>query len=297
MLIDRLDEEGTGVVDNSNIATCRPTMNSTDSSDVAPLSATTVASEVVQDNVGVANTTITTTTTGTPEFITHENNREQILQISNSTGSSTSCNGNGNGSSSGGGDQVSHARTRTHPIGNRWATAAAEVDLSGMWELIITKEFKADYDVYLERLGQSRIVRSVALSPPVLKQTHDEVFQTNSGRSLAIRGKNIRGTWYRTLIASGTSLKNHEFTPLRHPLLTIDAEQVEAESWWEKNGTIHVSYLRGITLYGGGTFLSRRYMEEQNTEDVYVCESAFEFNDPNKVPNKLTWRFRRTKTR
>lgn len=186
----------------------------------------------------------------------------------------------------------------TCPKGDRWAVSAPDVDLSGRWELIITPEFKKKYDTYLKRLGQPMLVRSVALSQPVLSQTNEKLTQTELGRSLLINGKNIRGTWDRTLIASGTSLLEDDYSPLQVPIMTVDSEQVEAESWWEDQGKVHMSYLRGVTMYGGGSFVSRRYFEEQmnnNDDEVYVCESAFEFNDIKKEPNKLAWRFCRQK--
>lgn len=185
------------------------------------------------------------------------------------------------------------------PKGDRWAISAPGVDLSGKWELIVTNEFKKKYDKYLERLGQPRIVRSVALSAPVIGQTMEELFQTEDGESLRIRGKNVRGTWDRTLVASGTTLSEDDYTPLKSSIPTVDQELVEAEAWWEEEGKVHVSYMRGVTMYGGGSFVSRRYLEENDGDDeesvVYACDSAFEFNDPKKEPNQLTWRFRRMK--
>ena len=81
------------------------------------------------------------------------------------------------------------------PVGDRWAVAAPGVDLSGKWELIVTDDFKVKYDKYLEGLGQPKIVRSVALSGPVIGKTMEELIQSDQGRSLEILGKNIRGTW------------------------------------------------------------------------------------------------------
>jgi len=186
----------------------------------------------------------------------------------------------------------------TCPIGDRWAISAPGIDLSGKWELIITKEFKKEYDLYLGRLGQPKLVRSIALSAPVIGKTFEELIQTDSGRSLFIHGVNIRGTWDRTLVTSGTSLTDNDFIPLQVPITTVDSEPVEAESWWEDQGRVHMSYLRGVTMYGGGSFVSRRYFEEKENEDedvVYACESSFVFNDTKKEPNSLTWRFHRQK--
>eukprot|EP00535_Pseudo-nitzschia_heimii_P012755 CAMPEP_0197198738 /NCGR_PEP_ID=MMETSP1423-20130617/33524_1 /TAXON_ID=476441 /ORGANISM="Pseudo-nitzschia heimii, Strain UNC1101" /LENGTH=491 /DNA_ID=CAMNT_0042652575 /DNA_START=80 /DNA_END=1552 /DNA_ORIENTATION=- len=178
------------------------------------------------------------------------------------------------------------------PPGDRWAVAAPGIDLSGKWELIVTEGFKKDYDRYLERLGQPRLVRSVALSGPVIGQTMEEVFQIDDGRSLRIRGKNVRGTWDRTLVASGATTEAHRFEPLVATISTVDQELVDAEAWWEDEGTAHVSWMRGVTMYGGGSFYSRRYLEDKEREDdetVYVCEGYFRFNDPAKEDNELTW--------
>lgn len=185
------------------------------------------------------------------------------------------------------------------PKGDRWAIAAPGIDLSGKWELIVTDDFRKAYDRYLERLGQSRIVRSVALSRPVIGQTMEELIQTDQGHSLRIRGKNVRGTWDRTLIASGSTKDSPDFDPLISTIPTVDQEMVDAEAWWEDQGTVHVSWMRGVTLYGGGSFYSRRYLEEKEHEDdetVYACEGFFQFNDPKKENNDLTWRFRRQTT-
>ena len=72
---------------------------------------------------------------------------------------------------------------------------------------------------------------------------------------------------------------------------TADSEKVDAESWWESEGTVHVSWLRGVSRYGGGSFKSKRYLEDGG--ETYVCESTFYFNDESKKKNKLTWRFRK----
>jgi hypothetical protein len=173
------------------------------------------------------------------------------------------------------------------PVGDRWAVSAKNVDLSGDWELIVTEEFRKQYDKYLERLCQPKLVRSVAVG--IVAQTTEKLLQSDQGRSLLVSGQNIRGTWTRTLIASGTDADHDTFTPLKVPITSADAEQVEAESWWENEGFVHVSWMRGVTKYGGGNFESRRYLEN----DVYVCESTFYPNGTNKEPTRITWKFRR----
>jgi hypothetical protein len=169
------------------------------------------------------------------------------------------------------------------PRGNRWAVAAPGVDLSGDWELIVTDDFRKDYDHYLAALGQPLLVRTVALS--IIGQTTEETKQADDGKSLLIRGKNVRGVWDRTLVASGAD------APLKIPVMTADSETVEAESWWEEAGSVHVSWLRGVTKYGGGCFESRRYLDDD--KDIFVCEGSFHPNDERKEPSSITWRFRR----
>jgi hypothetical protein len=258
VFIDRLDEDGTVVVDNTSA--------SSSSSSVVD----------VEDNIPV----VTTSDTATIDTTT-------VPAVSTTISSDDDA------------DDVGSGVVVTCPIGDRWAISAPDIDLSGKWELIITKEFKKEYDIYLERLGQPKLVRSVALSPPVIGKTFEELIQTDSGRSLFIHGVNIRGTWDRTLVASGTSLKENTFVPLQVAITTVDSEPVEAESWWEDQGRVHMSYLRGVTMYGGGSFVSRRYYEEKelnkDDDEVYACESSFVFNDTKKEPNSLTWRFRRQK--
>lgn len=173
------------------------------------------------------------------------------------------------------------------PAGKRWAVAAPGVDLSGEWELIVTEQFKQDYDRYLSELGQPMLVRSVALG--IISLTTEVTKQTDNGKSLLIRGQNVRGTWDRTLVASGTEVGIDEYTPLQIPVMSADSEKVEAESWWENDGYVHVSWLRGVMKYGGGDFESRRFLDG----DVYVCESTFHPNDTSKMPNSIVWRFRR----
>jgi hypothetical protein len=178
---------------------------------------------------------------------------------------------------------------REMPIGERWAIAAPGVDLSGDWSLIVDEAFKKEYQNYLVKLGQPYLVRSVALN--VVHLTTESAQQSEQGRSLLICGKNLQWSWDRTLVASGTDLDVDEFTPVSIPILTAESEQVQAESWWEANGTEHVSWLRGVSKYGGGSFESRRSLQENSS--VYVCETMFHRNDRAKEDVSIVWRFRR----
>lgn len=167
--------------------------------------------------------------------------------------------------------------------GDRRATSASKVDLSGNWEVIVTEEFKQQYDRYLTLLGQPMLVRSVALS--IVGLTTEETKQKNSGKELFIRGRNVRGVWERTLVSSTSD------DPVLKPIVSADDEKVQAEAWWEKGGTVHRSWLRGVQKYGGGAFESKRYLEDNGK--VLVCESTFHPNDEAREKASMTWRFKR----
>ena len=182
------------------------------------------------------------------------------------------------------------------PQGERWAIAAPGVDLSGKWKLIISDEFRSEYDNFLQSLGQPLIVRGPASM--LVGNTREETRQSDRGRYLFIKGINPRGIWQRLLLASGsdndtTFLPNkdgrfmHEWVPVR----TTDGENVKAESYWVDGGTSHVSRVFGSKRYGGGTFESKRYLE--NNGDVYVCESTFIPDDETRQNSYLKWRFLR----
>lgn len=179
--------------------------------------------------------------------------------------------------------------SRDKPVGDRWAIATPGVDLSGDWSLIVNDDFKKDYDEYLKQLGQPFIVRSVALT--LIGVTTEQTEQKEEGRTLFIRGTNARGIWERTLVTSGADKVNDQFTPLHVPVDTADDERVEAEAWWEGNGTVHRSWMRGLNKYGGGDFESSRYLEEGGK--VLVCESIFHPNEKDRKDAGVTWRFLR----
>ena len=169
-------------------------------------------------------------------------------------------------------------------------TATASVDLSGVWELVVTDEFKEQYDKYLKLMGLPYIVRSVAVN--VIGMTKEEFIQSNNGRILYIKAHNVKGVWERTLTASGPVRDNQQFEPILTPIQTADGEEVLAEAWWEENGTVHHSWLRGGgKRYGGGSFESRRYLQDGG--ESMVCESIFHPNDPRREKPTMTWKFRR----
>ena len=178
------------------------------------------------------------------------------------------------------------------PNGERWAISSPDVDFTAIWKIDISDNFKDGYDEYLKGLGQPSIVRAVALS--IIDLTTEDINQSNEGREVSIKGKNIRGIWERTLVASGSDYeKEYSENENRESIfiLTADNEKVTAEAWWEMNGTIHVSWLRGGKKYGGGDFESRRYLADGGK--TLVCESIFYPKKKNKGKPSLTWKFTR----
>lgn len=219
-----------------------------------------------------SSSSLSSTVLATEDYVAHDSGEDMIEVVKSSQIKTT-------------GRSIS--RSTAKPAGNRWAVAAPGVDLTGEWELFVTEEFKQEYDRYLAELGQPLLVRSVALG--IISLTTEVTQQTDNGKSLLIRGQNVRGTWDRTLVASGTDVGCDEYIPLQIPVMSADSEKVEAESWWENDGTVHVSWLRGVKKYGGGEFESRRYLDG----DDYVCESIFHPTDSTKESNRIVWRFRR----
>ena len=187
------------------------------------------------------------------------------------------------------------------PEHERWAVASSAVDLSGDWTIIADDRFRKQYNAYLANLGFGFVLRNVALG--VIGTTTEHTRQTADGRHLLIRGKNPRGVWERTLVASGypdfdTHSSLTESVHYEHRKVTVqtaDLEAVEAEAWWEDGGTIHRSWLRGGTKYGGGDFESYRYLEEGSNGQVLVCRSIFHPNDKSKPRAEVVWRYKRVK--
>eukprot|EP00547_Thalassionema_nitzschioides_P001367 CAMPEP_0194200150 /NCGR_PEP_ID=MMETSP0156-20130528/882_1 /TAXON_ID=33649 /ORGANISM="Thalassionema nitzschioides, Strain L26-B" /LENGTH=260 /DNA_ID=CAMNT_0038925117 /DNA_START=502 /DNA_END=1284 /DNA_ORIENTATION=+ len=171
--------------------------------------------------------------------------------------------------------------------GNRWATAA--IDISGEWHLIDTEDFKSDYDEYLKLLGQPKIVRVVAVG--LVGLTAEYIKQTKEGRELLIRGKSGINVWSRRLISSGVDAENDDYRPEHVTIRTADDETVQAEAWWEDNGAVHISWLRGVEKYGGGDFESKRYLEDDG--NTLVCESIFHPKQEGRRQARVTWKFLR----
>ena len=177
----------------------------------------------------------------------------------------------------------------------RWAMSAPNVDLSGSWTLVADDAFKSEYDTYLKNLGFNRITRGVACS--LISRTFEETKQSDGGRKLYLKGTNPKGAWERTLVSSGfpdfdtnsTKKEGMDYSHLKSSIKTADSEDVEAEAWWESRGTVHRSWLRGSTKYGGGDHESRRYLEDGG--NILVCESIFHGKNNKKA--EVRWRFQR----
>ena len=183
--------------------------------------------------------------------------------------------------------------TKALPEGNCWAVSAPDVDLSAVWKIVVDEKFKEEYDTYLKNLGQPSLVRSIAVN--IVELTTEEVIQGDNGRTLSIKGKNLRGVWERTLLASGSDYENDFNEDVEEhdqiDLITADKEKVKAEAWWEDRGTVHRSYLRGVKKYGGGDFESKRYLEDDG--NTLICESIFHPKE-GKEPAVIKWTFTRT---
>lgn len=180
--------------------------------------------------------------------------------------------------------------TITIPRGLRWAISNSSVDLSGSWVLAVSPEWKDEYDLYLQSLGINMFVRKIALS--VIHRTKEETIQIENGLELKIISVNPKGKWERTLISSGSSLENDEYEPLVHQIKNANGDDCEAESWWEDQGKVHHSWMRGGP---SGDYQSIRYLE--NNGNFYICESYFYKRKSDLVSSKPTgkvvWRFER----
>jgi hypothetical protein len=170
-------------------------------------------------------------------------------------------------------EQLSEDEMAAH-LHERWAMSAPDCDLSGEWTLIADDSFKAEYDTYLKQLGFNRITRGVACS--LIARTTEVTKQSKGGRELYLKGINPKGAWERVLVASGypdfethgNAKEGTDYTHMKTSIKTADAEDVNAEAWWEERGTMHRSWLRGGTKYGGGDFESLRYLEDGSNGNV-----------------------------
>lgn len=115
------------------------------------------------------------------------------------------------------------AASKPMPKGDRWAVASSSTDLSGNWQVVVSNQFKNDYDIYLASLGQPLLVRTVALG--IVGRTTEELSMAENGKCLLIRGTNARGVWDRTLVASGAGIGLGEFTPLHVPVMVRKKDQ------------------------------------------------------------------------
>ena len=179
------------------------------------------------------------------------------------------------------------------PEGPRWALPANTTNLSGQWRPVVTSQFRQEYDEYLQNCSESPFFRKLVTS--VIAMTRDDIHQ--GGRELTITGRNPAGTWTRTLISSGAEPGKPDFEPIIATFLDPDKEPVNVESWWENEGTVHRSVLRGKKRMEGGEFETLRYLESGADEDdsALICESYFHPapGHDNFKPGFVKWRYER----
>jgi hypothetical protein len=180
------------------------------------------------------------------------------------------------------------------PKGPRWAVAADQTDLSGAWAPIVTQEFKKEYNDYLVKCGQSFFFRKVMVNGIALQKEH--IKQKKQGRELEIFATNPVGNWNRTLVASGTNADSDHYEASNMTIQDPDGDMVQVEAWWEEEGKVHKSWLRGKPRLQGGGFETARYLEGR---DILICKSTFhpsstapKSNDSAQNPT-VVWRFRR----
>ena len=173
----------------------------------------------------------------------------------------------------------------------RSETCHPTTDLSGSWSLVISPEFKHEYDLYLKAFHQPAFFRAVALHPNVLSMTKETLIQTKNGKELIIKGTNPRGVWERRLCSKVSSVSSDNNTAILK-IRNAGGAIVEAESWWDSKGKCHLSWVRKAKE---GDFFSKRYI---NDEGYYVCESSFfcKLKDGSVVEQptaQMTWTFQR----
>jgi hypothetical protein len=133
----------------------------------------------------------------------------------------------------------------------------------------------------------------------------ESIRQLQQGRELEIVAANPVGNWNRTLVASGTDDYSEDYEPqdvrLEDPQ---SGDLVHVEAWWEEQGTVHKSRLRGSKPHMfGGTFETVRYLETEDDGDVLVCESTFHPHTPHPAAEEVSrnnyrdghvvWRYQR----
>lgn len=170
----------------------------------------------------------------------------------------------------------------------RWAKAHPGTDLSGTWKPIITPTFLKEYDVYLQNCGTNFMFRQIYMN--LCPTTRETIIQSDGGRIVRLRGSSPLGGWDRTLISSGVDSTAHsssnddddideKYEVVYAEFLDPDREPVKVEAWWDEQGTVHHSFLRGKASVCGGEFESRRYLDYVAEGDgkvvELVCESKF----------------------
>lgn len=173
------------------------------------------------------------------------------------------------------------------PNGPRWAITT-NTDLSGEWKPIVTQKFKKDYDSYLVKCGQNFMFRQVIVNGIGLQKEY--ITQKHQGRDLEIYATNPAGNWNRTLKSSGADLEQDTFEAMNTTIRDPDGDMVQVESWWEENGIVHKSWLRGKPRLHGGEIETARYLE---SNDTLVTTSTFHPGLSKFEYANITWRFKR----
>lgn len=237
-------------------------------------------------------------------------------------------------------EKEAYEKSFRQSVDDRWQISHPSVNLTGEWELIVSSEWKKDYDTYLTCMGYNIFQRKVAVT--VIHLTREEIFHWNESnpidkslcddgvddeillyekeRRLRIVSINPKGKWDRTFISSGAtspgssaaanysnplcshSSVSEEYQRIILPMKIASGDLGETESWWERNGTAHRSWIRNTPK---GDYESLRYFEEGSEGNIYVCESYFYEKIKNEAdlitatsekPHataQITWRFQR----
>ncbi|KAG7362893.1 hypothetical protein IV203_026253 [Nitzschia inconspicua] len=185
------------------------------------------------------------------------------------------------------------------PKGPRWAISHPNIDLSGTWKAIITKDFLKKYDEYLVNCGASYIFRQVCLK--FCSMTRETITQLDHGRILELDGQTPAGSWKRSLISSGAEAGSCDYNVEYTHFLDPDKEMVQVEAWWEDQGSVHKSILRNKPTVAGGEFETLRYLRKDasgtSAAKTFVTESTFRPKSSSTVskfkPAHIQWEYTR----
>jgi len=176
----------------------------------------------------------------------------------------------------------------------RRVVSASTTDLTGEWTPLVTSAFKSSLDAFLTASGQSYWIRKAVIGS--LHMQREVIQQRNHGRDLQIVSIHPLGQWNRTLRTSAFGKDNMRGSTesVYYTILEPDGNEAQVKAWWEGQGTVHKSRLRGSSrVIEGGEFEASRYLEDEN---ILVCESTFHPPEHEGLPISLTWRFEKVAT-